>query len=131
MKNNRMSWIVAGITVAVIAVGVVAFTGQKPSDITMTNHGQASQKITITYTDSGFYPSTYMVKSDGTVTVVNKSSHDLLFASGPHPAHNAEPELNMNILHAGQSGSFTVTKVGTWGFHNHLNDQDTGTLMVM
>lgn len=147
MKNNLVLWAIGGIVIIVVAIGAVMAIGKQPAsaptaDSTSTNdqskdtstpddHSSASQTVTITYTDSGFSPDSYMVKASGTVTVVNNSSHDLQFSSDNHPTHTKETELNMDILKPGKSGSFTVTKVGTWGFHNHLRDQDTGSLMVM
>jgi len=147
MKNNLVLWAIGGIVIVVVAIGAVMVIGKQPAsaptaDSTSTNdqskdtptqddHSDASQTVTITYTDSGFSPNSYMIKANGTVTVVNNSSHDLQFSSDNHPTHTKETELNMSILQPGKSGSFTVTKVGTWGFHNHLRDQDTGSLMVM
>ena len=146
MKNKLIQWILGVAMVAVLAVAVIlgvvyAIASQKPhtssqntssnSSKTNSDHGEAGQDITITYTDKGFLPDSYMVKAGGTVTVENKSSRDLEFSSGPHPVHTAETELNMGVLRPSESGKFTVTKVGTWSFHNHLSEQDTGSLMVM
>lgn len=146
MKSKLIQWILGIAIIAVLAAAVIlgvvyALANQKPhtssqntslnSSKTSNDHGEASQDITITYTDKGFSPDSYMVKAGGTVTVENKSSHDLEFSSGPHPVHTAETELNMGVLQPGASGKFTVTKVGTWSFHNHLSEQDTGSLMVM
>lgn len=85
---------------------------------------------TITFTDQGFQPRTYRTKKDMTVTVKNDSSTRLQFASDNHPSHTEQPELNLSVLQPGESASFTPTKSGTWGFHDHINDRYGGTLVV-
>lgn len=144
MKKNITGWIIGAVAAVVVAAVIVVLSQQQshapqptaptpeasapPS--TSNDQATAPQTTTITYTNSGFSPATYTVKTGDTVTVENKSSHDLQFSSDNHPTHTAEPELNMNVLRPGESGTFTVTKAGTWGFHNHLDAQHTGELVV-
>lgn len=94
-----------------------------------TDQAEAST-TTISYTDSGFSPKTITVKVDSVVTVKNDSSSVLQFSSNPHPAHTDEDELNLSSLSPGKSTTFKVTRTGSFGFHNHLNEADTGTLVV-
>jgi plastocyanin len=103
-----------------------------PSDNATSNASDSDQNssTTITYSDSGFSPATLTVKAGTTVTVKNDSSSSLQFSSDPHPVHTDNPELNMGVLAPGKSDTFTVTKTGTWGYHNHLNPSDTGTIVV-
>lgn len=91
---------------------------------------EAVETSTITYTDDGFSPDTITVKSGTTITVKNDSSSALQFSSDPHPSHTTEPELNLSTLSPGKSTTFTANQVGTFGFHNHLNEDETGTLIV-
>lgn len=100
------------------------------SDSEPTSTTDTSGAATITFDDSGFSPSTLTVKVGATVKVVNKSSQLLQFDSDPHPDHTDETELNVDLVSPGQSKTFTVTKKGTWGFHDHLNPGLTGTLNV-
>lgn len=98
---------------------------------TTTNNEQVPAQVnTIVYTDDGFTPDTLTVKQGTTVTVENKSSQSLEFSSGPHPTHTAEPELNLAEQQPGQSATFVPTKIGTWSYHNHFNEEKTGTLVV-
>ncbi len=93
----------------------------------------------ITYTDSGYSPSTITIKKGGTVTWKNKSSGGMWTASNPHPIHTGYPKSGGCINSAfdecksGPSGaewSFTFTYTGTWGYHNHLNPAHTGQIIV-
>ncbi|HYH36222.1 MAG TPA: cupredoxin domain-containing protein, partial [Candidatus Saccharimonadales bacterium] len=85
---------------------------------------------TITYTDDGFSPAKITVKTGTTVTIRNESSNALQFDSDPHPAHTDNEELNINNVPTGGSETFTVKRTGTFGYHNHLNASDTGTIVV-
>ncbi len=102
-------------------------TNSQSSGSSGSNQNSAA---TITYSDSGFSPSTLTVKSGTTVTITNNSSSLLQFDSNPHPAHTDDVELNVGTVSPGKSQTFTVTKTGSFGYHNHLNSGDTGMIIV-
>jgi plastocyanin len=85
---------------------------------------------TITYTNDGFSPATVTAKVGDTIRIVNQSGDPLEFSSNNHPTHRENPELNMPTIQAGDDGMLKVTKVGEWGYHNHLNTQHVGKLTV-
>lgn len=89
-----------------------------------------SERMTITYTSTGFEPATMTVKKGTVITIKNESSRDLQFASDEHPSHLDNPEMNVPTLSPGESESYTATAVGTWGYHNHLDEDETGTITV-
>jgi plastocyanin len=149
----------SGVIVAVIAVLLVAGgafaltrkssnkTSPSPTTTTTTQPTQNSNdstqtpatqqqtanpdnSTTITYGNDSFGPTTLTVKSGTTITIKNNSSRILQFDSNPHPEHTDNPELNVGTISPGQSKTLTVTKTGTFGYHNHLNPSDTGTLEV-
>ncbi len=151
MKNSGV--IIAVIVVLVLGAGVFALTKNKdkasdpgtgltnaPQTVGDTAQAQSSEQSatsteassadTITYSDSGFSPATLTVKSGTTVTIKNDSSRILEFESDPHPDHTDEPELNAGTVSPGKSMTFTVTKTGSHGYHNHLNDDDKGKIVV-
>ena len=93
----------------------------------------------VTYSDSGFTPSTVNIKRGDTVTFVNRSVQDMWPASNPHPAHTAYPVQGgckastfdaCQGVHPGGSWSFVFTAAGTWGYHNHLNSGYQGSIVV-
>lgn len=99
-----------------------------PSSSSSSSNQQVA--ATITYSNSGFSPSTTTVKSGDTVAIKNTSSNDLQMDSNPHPIHTDDTDLNVGLVSAGQTKIFTVTKTGTFGFHNHLNPGDTATITI-
>lgn len=100
-----------------------------PANNNQTND-TASTDNTITYGNDGFSPGSMTVKSGSKITVANNSSKTLQFDSNPHPQHTEDPELNIGIIKAGESKTITVAQTGSHGYHNHLNADDTGVLIV-
>jgi len=103
-------------------------TSKNDAQSTASTTQQAS--ATITFSNSGFTPSKTTVKSGDTVAIKNTSSSDVQMESDPHPAHTDDTDLNVGLVNPGQTKTFTVTKTGTFGFHNHLNPSDTGRITI-
>ena len=137
--SNTNKIIIAIIAVIVIAGGVWALTSTKdttaPAATGNNNSSQSSSNdsevaATITYGNDGFSPSTTTVKSDQKVKIVNQTNEVIEFASDPHPTHTINPELNTNDIAPNGSAVITVTKKGSWGYHNHYDPSKTGRLIV-
>jgi plastocyanin len=149
-KSNKTAlWIIVTVLGILLVAGIAyAFTRPKTTTLstmpapdatttqpstepsTDTSMTPETSATTITYTDNGFSPSSYTVKKGSTVTVTNNSKMDLQFSSDDHPTHTHDTELNMKTQKPGESVTFTVTKTGTQGFHDHLHPQYTGTLTI-
>lgn len=133
MKRSNILVIVIVILIAVVAVWVFMFN--KPSSISnntnaSNNSSSATATATITYTDSGFSPSMVTVKSGDTVAVKNNSSSTIQFDSDPHPVHTDDTDLNVGTVDPGQTKTFTVTKTGQFGYHNHFNPNQKGSITI-
>lgn len=96
-------------------------TGQSP--------GQSSAS-TITFDGTMFSPASITVKSGSTITIKNTSSQDLQMDSNPHPVHTDDTDLNVGLVSAGHAQSFTVTKTGTFGYHDHLDPSIQGKITI-
>lgn len=107
-------------------------TSQNNSNTTddTTNNNTQSVAATITYSNDGFSPSTITVQAGDTVAIKNASDHDMQFDSDPHPVHTDDTDLNAGLVSPGQTITFTVNKTGTFGYHNHLNPSQTGTIVI-
>lgn len=140
---NKTGVIIGIVALLVVGGGAYALTqnSNKPGDSTANTQvtagnsttgsaDEADPATTISYDDDGFSPATITVKAGTTVTVLNNSSQLLQFNSNPHPSHTDNDELNLDSLAPGKSLTFTPTKVGSFGFHNHLDESRTGTLVV-
>ena len=89
-----------------------------------------STSNTITFDGSKFSPTTLKVKSGATVTIKNTSSNDLRMNSNPHPIHTDDTDLNVGLVSADQSKTFTATKIGSFGFHDHLDPTIQGRITI-
>ncbi len=133
--------VVALVVVAVVIGGVLVMMNKKATQtgankVDQTNQNSTNEEtskpadVTITYDGNNFALSSSSVKSGGTVKIVNNSNEDLQFQSDPHPLHTDNSELNVGSVDPGKSVTITLTKTGTWGFHNHLNHGQHGEITV-
>lgn len=145
---GRTGVVVTGIIATVLVIAGFIIIGKKdnaPDQNTATSPPAASEQsadasntadqppaaaAVITYNGSLFSPSQVTVNKGDTITVKNESSTTVDFESDVHPIHTDNPELNVGGIAPGQSKSFTVNTVGSWGYHNHLNTSQTGTIVV-
>lgn len=140
MKKTVLSVVLVAV---VIAVAVVALTHKSsntndssaqnsstPASSSSSSSSSTKAVASIAYSASGFSPSTITVKSGDTVAIKNTSSTDMQFDSDPHPVHSDDTDLNAGLVSPGQTLTFTVTKKGTFGYHNHLDPSQRGTIVI-
>ncbi len=99
----------------------------------------------VVYTNSGYSPSIIVIKAGDTVTFKNDSSDGMWTTSGIHPSHTVYsgtslqqhcPDISNTSFDEcqnskpGESWSFTFTKKGTWGYHNHSQPSTLGKVVV-
>lgn len=87
--------------------------------------------VTVSITDEGFEPSTVTIPVGTKVTFVNNGQALHWPASDPHPIHTGLSGFDARKgLATGESYSFTFTKAGTFGMHDHLNFRLKGSIVV-
>lgn len=84
----------------------------------------------ISLTATGFSPATLSIKPGDQVVWINKSGVEGAVYSNPHPTHTDYPPLNLGTFANGGTLSLTFPTAGTYGYHNHLNPSQTGTIIV-
>lgn len=144
---GRSGIIVTGLIAIVLVVGgIFAFkskdknnqpsqnqsTSTPASSSTNNQSSSANPTVaaTITYNGSLFSPSQVTINKGESVTIKNDSKVTVDFESDPHPTHTNNTELNAGPIEAGKSVTITINKVGSWGYHNHLDPAQTGTIVV-
>lgn len=141
------------IILVLVAFGIYWFAQDRGPVVTDTtdvnNVGTATttvpKTVTATYTASGFSPSNVTVKSGDTVRFVNESDTNMWVGSAMHPTHEVYDGTNLQThcatgatpsfdacrnMTRGQSYSFTFTKKGSWGYHNHSQASHFGRVVV-
>src|SRR3989344_6054915 len=104
----------------------------------------APMTATVMYNGDSFSPAEVTVKKGGTVTWVNSGGTKMWIASAQHPTHiiyagtSREehcPDTSGDSFDqcAGETGdySFIFSKVGTWNYHDHINAQLFGKVIVV
>lgn len=100
--------------------------------------------VTVTYNGDAFSPSTITINIGDTVKFVTTGNTQMWLASDPHPAHTSYDGTSrtehcaagytgpkpLDECGTGTSFSFTFTKVGSFGYHDHRNDNLGGTVIV-
>lgn len=138
--------VVAIILVIAVVALIFAFTqpGSAPVNSPSTGQVQTStqagnespgnaqnQEQVVAYTDNGFSPNSLTVSSGQSVTFFNASNRNFWVASDPHPVHTDYPGFDAKRqIPPGESYTFTFQKVGTWGYHNHMNPAQKGVIIV-
>lgn len=98
----------------------------------MVVNNQPVKTVTVSYTDSGFSPSSITINVGDTVKFINNGTDSAVWpAAAPHPIHTSVPGFDSKKgLVAGGSYSFKFTKAETVKYHNHLNPSQFGTIVV-
>lgn len=108
------------------------FVASAPSSI---NQSSAS----LIYSDAGFFPNVLVISTGTTVTFSNSSARGFWPASGDHPTHTVYPTTGGCVgstfdacqeIAPGQAWSFKFDTVGSWNYHDHLNPNFVGTVVV-
>lgn len=127
-----MKKILVLVPLLVLLAASCSSTGQQSSAPASSADQTPQAKYTVVYDGSKFTPATLTIKKGETVAFENQSSGGMSVASNPHPTHTDYPEFDQ--YKSSQRGQktyiFTFEKVGTWGYHNHLNPAVKGTINV-
>jgi plastocyanin len=93
---------------------------------------EEKKEVKVNYTEGGFAPKTVTIKKGEAVVFENKTGKRASVASDEHPTHLIYPEFDQ--YKTDQRGKdefrFTFEKTGTWNYHDHLNANVTGTVIV-
>lgn len=146
---SKILIVLAAIAVVVAAAVLLSGknTNKKPSEQTTTQTqqqttttptvgsptatgGAMQESVTVTVTASGFNPQVVSIKAGTKVVWVNKSGQTVNVSSDPHPTHTAYPPLNLGNFDDGEQVSLIFDKPGRYGYHNHLDASQTGTVEV-
>jgi len=130
--------LIAIIVLALVGGGVWYYTHRNKtasttssSSSSTSSSSQTQSADTVTFDGTAFSPASLTIKAGTTVTFVNNSDQPMWVASNPHPTHTDYPGFD-ELKGVGKGGtySFKFDRVGTWGYHNHLDSGIMGTIVV-
>ncbi|OGH23505.1 MAG: hypothetical protein A2698_00570 [Candidatus Levybacteria bacterium RIFCSPHIGHO2_01_FULL_42_15] len=132
--------ILLGIIVLLIGIGAFFFRNSpnkdamkeksQPTTEAQTTFSTPSGEVTISVTKSGFEPTTATIKTGTKVTWVNNSGNAATVNSDDHPFHKLYPKLNLGEFTESSSVQMMFTEKGTYTYHDHLNPEREGTIVV-
>tara|TARA_B100000745_G_scaffold300564_1_gene255321 strand:- start:7977 stop:8738 length:762 start_codon:yes stop_codon:yes gene_type:complete len=111
-------------------------TGERAQESAVVPNVQAESlegevAVTVRYTDQGFLPKRVEIQVGDTVKFINESSRPMWVASDVHPAHTILPTFDQFTTSAyGESYFYTFQEAGEWRYHDHVNANELGTVMV-
>jgi plastocyanin len=130
---KKQTLIIVLVLVALVALGayvIMQKSNQRPP-VSATQTAIPANAHVVTLTADGFQPAELSIKAGETVTFVTTAGKPFWPASNPHPSHTNYPEFDpQDPIAPTASWSFVFTKVGTWGYHDHLAPYFTGTITV-
>lgn len=98
---------------------------QNRFDLDLTN---ATHEIQLT--SSGYIPANLTIKKGDRVVWVNISGKDATVNSNDHPTHKKYSFLNLGQFANNESLKVQFNEVGVFGYHDHLNAANEGTITV-
>ncbi|HEV8311269.1 MAG TPA: hypothetical protein VGW35_26715 [Methylomirabilota bacterium] len=92
---------------------------------------QGPAPLLVRMDERGFTPVALEVRQGDVVTFENLGREPRWPASHIHPTHQVYPEFDpRRAIAPGESWIFRFDRVGAWNFHDHLNPDLTGTIVV-
>ncbi|MEX0934230.1 MAG: plastocyanin/azurin family copper-binding protein [Candidatus Saccharimonadales bacterium] len=95
------------------------------------NDTEAEVQAQVRYSSSGFAPATLEISIGDTVSFVNGGNVSMWVASDSHPTHTNFPDFDARRGYgSGETYEFTFNEPGSYGYHNHLNPNHGGLIIV-
>lgn len=88
------------------------------------------EKNLVKITANSFSPQSITVKAGESVTWENTDTENHTVNSDNHPTHLLYSFLNLGVIKPGDKKSVTLSKAGTFTYHDHLNPSLTGSVTV-
>mgnify|MGYP000037571817 CR=1 FL=1 len=137
-KRPLLQWLLIYAVIAVVVYGFIYYffivkKGGNPYTKTpQTTSSETTNEtvVDISLTTDGFSPQTVTVKVGTKVNWTNKGGKTATVNSADHPTHLKYPALNLGNFSDGETLSLVFDKPGTYGYHNHLDSSQYGSVIV-
>lgn len=116
-------------TLIILGVGLVFLLVFGAVSLFVEERG--NREVVVTKTDRGFLPSKIVIDAGDTVVFKTKEGKQFWPASDSHPSHGLFPEFDpQRPIESDESWSLQFNAPGVWGFHDHLDSQMKGQIVV-
>lgn len=132
-RNMKRGQAVAALCITVIlAIAMTTFINDRsnPASAPIVQAAPANL-TTVMITNNGFVPETLTVKK-GTVVVWQSAQigQPVIIASNPYPQNSSLPSLKSQQLNVGASYRYKFDETGTVSYHDDLNPNTNGFIIV-
>lgn len=125
---------IALIAIVVIVVGSVYVTRKtnpnQPQNQQSALPSTQPETLTITINENGYVPNEVTVKKGTRVIWANQGNSVATVNSADHPDHTLHSFINLGEVAPGRTVQTVFDQVGSFGYHNHLNPEQFGTVTV-
>lgn len=141
----KAGYIILGIAIFAIVIGIFTLTGEKESKAPDVVVKKIIGSNIIEITEEGFSPKTLKISQGDTVTFINQGSEERWPATDLHPTHKLYPGSDIEKcgtpeeseifdackpLQKNEEYEFTFQEKGNWNYHDHLNPNIKGVIIV-
>ncbi len=117
-----------------LAVAGIAFVKERErtqAGLAALSEPDKSEHV-IRATSAGFTPNMITIRNGDTLRFVNDTDEPFWPASNLHPTHTLYESFDAKRpLYPEEEWSFVFDKPGRWSYHDHLNPQKTGLVLVL
>lgn len=134
-ENKGLPWVLVLFVLLLMVVAVLYFSSQtNPADtMALTNlpPTRPARVYSVYYGGEVFSPTNLRIHAGDTVKFQNTSPVSVWVISDPHPSHSALVTLNSGapLLPQGVF-AYTFSAPGIYNYHNELNPNETGLIIV-
>jgi len=138
MNRLRTAGVVLGVLLGAVSVAIVVtllarqyFAGNGNTNdlhVAMCPTRRASHLVTIW--QNQLHPGHTEARLCDTLTITNADAAIRLIAFGPHEHHEPYDGVTEKVLGSRQSLTLTLNQLGTYHFHDHLQDEVAGDFTV-
>ncbi len=123
---KKFSTKLAAVALATLLLGAgCAKTPENTGTGVQANKPPQGAVVPVTFNPNALTPSAITIKVGDSIEFRNSDLKPHWPASNPHPSHTLYPEFDSKKeLQPGETWVFKFEKVGTWGFHDHLNGRN-------
>ncbi|MDQ3094153.1 MAG: hypothetical protein M3Q70_03190 [bacterium] len=124
--------VVGAVVVIILVIGAFVLMNNNNQEDTVSNTNQQNaseqqqeesnpiatgSEQTVIFNDVGFSPEMLTSKIGDRLLIENKTTRQIEVQSSPHPSHSGNPELNIGAIEPGETAAVTLSKAGTFNFH--------------
>jgi plastocyanin len=129
----KQKYVLPVIVVVLLVLGTVLWFGffaKSKSPRSFRTNAILPKEVTVILDKNGFKPNVVTIKVGTAVRWENISGDKQTVNSDNYPTNQLHRELNFGVFNNGSSVVYIFKTLGTYGYHNQLNHEQSGEIIV-